>query len=327
MDTTLTFLGITLHAYGLCAAAAALVMLLGMALISRRDNLPCGTASLFCALGIVLGIAGARLAYCLLNFSTFAETYENLWLMLRFFDGGLALPGLLLGLTAAGALTARIQKTAFGQVMDAAAIPAGLMLAMLRLGEQFTDLGVGKVVEENAVTAAMPWLFLQSRMGKAMEYRLNVWAYEAVAGIVIFGCTLLAWCWLKERRHGKTGDTALFFCMLFGASQILLDSMRDDGHMLIIFLRIGQLSAALLVVLSCILLSRRYRRQGGRKPRLWFTWTGMTLCMLGVVALEFSLDGRFTWGAPSMLRDYLIMAALCAAMFALPYSLLRKVSE
>ena len=68
----------------------------------------------------------------------------------------------------------------------------------------------------------MPWLFLQSRMGVAVEYRLNVWAYEAVAGVLISIATLAASRWLSRRECSRQGDTALFFMALLGASQILL---------------------------------------------------------------------------------------------------------
>lgn len=195
-------------------------------------------------------------------------------------------------------------------------IPLGLSIALLRLGEQFTDLGVGKAVKEGALTAAMPWLFLQSRMGVAVEYRLNVWAYEAVAGVLIFIATLAASRWLSRQECSRQGDTALFFMALLGASQILLESLRDDGHMLVIFLRVGQLAAALMTVITCAVLSMRYARLGGGRVRLWLDWAVMLLCVAGIVLLEFSLDGRLSWGEPSMGRDYALMAVLCTAMFA-----------
>ena len=60
---------------------------------------------------------------------------------------------------------------------------------------------MGKAVEEGALTAAMPWLFLQSRMGVAVVYRLNVWAYEAAAGLQIFAATLTVSRWLSRREQ------------------------------------------------------------------------------------------------------------------------------
>lgn len=328
MDTSFTFLGLTVHAYGLCAATAALLLLVPMGLLCRRRGLPAGTTRVFGILGIILGVMGARTAYCLFNLPAFLETYENPWLMLCFFDGGMAMPGLLVGLTLAAVLTARLMKVRPGTLLDVMCVPMGLMLAALRFGERFTDLGVGKAVEEGWFTAAALWLFQQSRMGVAMEYRLNVWAYEAAAGIALFAATLLAYLWLRGRREARPGDTALCFFSMYGASQTLLESMRDDGHMMIVFLRVGQVAAALCVLIACgIWLARYARIRGWAGGRVWLTVGGMVLYVAGVALLEFSLDGRLTFGAPSLARDYGLMAALCAMAAALACSLMITINR
>ena len=323
MDSTFSVLGLTAHAYGLCASAAALVLLCGMAILARRRRMPAGLTGIFGLLAIPLGIVCARALYCAFHLSDFWETYENPWLMLRFFDGGLSMPGLLAGLALAAVISARVLKARPAAVLDVMCIPLGLSIALLRLGEQFTDLGVGKAVEEGALTTAMPWLFLQSRMGVAVVYRLNVWAYETAASVLIFVATLAVSRWLVHRERSRQGDTTLFFMALLGVSQIFLESLRDDGHMLVIFLRVGQLAAAVMTVAAAAILSARCARLAGGKARLWISWAVMLLCMAGIVLLEFSLDGRLSWGEPSMGRDYGLMAVLCAAMFAVPASLLR----
>lgn len=312
MDTTFSLFGLTGHAYGLCAAISGLCLLAGMR-AAGRDRLPKGTVGVFGTLGIVLGVLGARFLYCLCNVTTFTQTYENPWLMLRFFDGGFSLPGLIAGLCLAAVLTARLLHASVSDVLDAACVPAGLALAVLRFGERFTDLGLGKAVPEGFATVRLPWLFVTERMGVAVEYRMNVWAYEAAAGLVLFGLTLLALRVLRRR----SGDTALFFALFFGSTQILLESMRDDGHMMLVFLRVGQVGAAVLPLCACALLCRR----AGALRRA-ITWTAVALCVLTVVLVEFSLDGRLTVGTPSLARDYGVMAAACAALFAVPGSLL-----
>ena len=310
MDTTFAFLGLTGHAYGLCAAIAAAILLAGMAC---QKKLPHATVRLFGVLGMVLGVLGARFLYCVCNLSTFTETFENPWLMLCFFDGGLSMPGMIAGLLAAAAITARIRRISFAQIMDAAAVPMGLSIAVLRFGEQFTDLGVGKAVSEGFATENLPWLFQQSRMGVAVEYRLNVWAYEAVLGVMIFLTVLL----LHRRLAKRNGDTALFFFSFYGASQVMLESMRDDGHMLLIFLRVGQLAAALMPIIACGILLRRFDAK-----RKIITWLVILLCTAAVIVLEFSLDGRLTFGTPTLLRDYSVMFIACAALFGSSCTLL-----
>ena len=52
MDSTFSVLGLTAHAYGLCASAAALVLLGGMAILARRRRMPAGLTPVFGLLGI-----------------------------------------------------------------------------------------------------------------------------------------------------------------------------------------------------------------------------------------------------------------------------------
>ena len=125
---------------------------------------------------------------------------------------------------------------------------------------------------------------------------------------------------MQPKLRRREGDTALFFFSLWGASQILLESMRDDGHMLLIFLRVGQLAAALAPLIACGFLTRRSMPARSK----WIAWILLILCAGAIVVLEFSLDGRLTFGTPTLLRDYSIMAAVCAVMFAVPCTLLMR---
>lgn len=314
MAETFTIFGLEGYLYGLCAFIGAVLMMLGMRLADRK--LPQGTVSLFGITGIVLGIICARALYCAVNWSEFVHNYENPRLMLNWVDGGLSMAGLLLGLLLAAALTAKVQKISFARLMDAISIPFGLLMAALRFGEQFTDLGVGAAVEGSE---KLSWLLLESRMGVMVEYRLNVWLYEAIAGVVLF--LIAVHLFHKLRDHA--GDTALIIFSLFGASQILLESMRDDGHMLVIFLRIGQLAAFLIPLAACIILSRRVQC----KKAVLIAWLVILLCVAMVVVLEFSLDGRLTFGTPTLLRDWSLMAAACAVLASIPCVLLHKARK
>ena len=317
MAETISLFGLDVYAYGLLAAIGATILLANMRLAGR--DLPKGTVSTFGVLGMVLGIVFARALYCAVNWNDFVYNYENPMLALRFFDGGLSMVGLVAGLLLAAVLTAKLVKVHIAQVMDALAVPFGLMMAALRLGEQFTELGVGAAVDESFMTAHFPWLFLESRMGVMVEYRLNVWLYEAIAAVVI--CAVAFLCWRRLKNHA--GDTALVVFSLYGASQILLESMRDDGHMLIIFLRVGQLGAFLLPAVCAGILSRRVKN----KKLVTAAWIVVVICVAAVAALEFSLDGRLTFGNPTLLRDWSLMAIVCAALFAMPCMLLKAARK
>lgn len=317
MAETFSLFGLEIYAYGLCAAIGAALLLFGMKQAGR--DLPKGTVGTFGVLGMVLGVVLARTLYCAVNWNDFAYNYENPMLAFRFFDGGMSMVGLIAGLLLAAVLTAKLMKVRTAQVMDALAVPFGLLIWALRAGEQYTELGVGAAVEESFLTAHMPWLFVESRMGVMVDYRLKVWQYEVIMAIVLFVAAVA--CYRKLKNH--PGDTAIVVFSLYGASQILLESMRDDGHMLIIFLRVGQLGAFLLPAVCSGILSRRVKN----KKLVALAWIVIVLCVGAVAALEFSLDGRLTFGNPTLARDWSLMAIACAALFAMPCMLLRAVRK
>lgn len=310
----------TLYAFGLCAAAAALVLLLLTSLFGRRKGLPCGMASLFCAIAIPGAVLMARLFYVALNFKLFTETFENPALMLCFWDGGLSMTGAITGAVLAGLIAAGIAKQPFAKLADAFAVPMGLSLSILFFGEQFTDLGIGKSVSEGFLTRSLPGLLITQKMGRTIVYNLCPWKYEAIAFLLLFGVTLLVF-WRNSHRDG---DTALIFFALAGAVTILLESMRDDGHMLIIFLRVAQLGGAVMVFLSMGIAGARFRRAGGSLRLVVLSWIAEVVALGGLVMIEFALDGRLSFGAKSLGVNYLAMLGCCALMAFMPCCMISK---
>lgn len=318
---------VTMHAYGAFIAAGTLVLLGIMGILGYQRQLPAGTVRVFGLIAIPVGIIAARLAFCLLNYELF-DTYENPWLMFAFYDGGFSMTGLLCGLVLAAYIAAKVMNTRFSSLLDVMCVPMGLFMAFARFGEQYTDLGVGKVVAENKLTELFPWLFVITRAGINTEYRMAVFGYEAIAGVLIFSVVLVLFILSLKDKNARLGDVALCFFVLYGASQTILESLRDDGHMLIIFLRVAQVAAALMPIAATYIFAKRYRHiagQGGK--RLLATWAIIALCVVGLIFLEFSLDGRITWGNPSALRDYAIMTVLCILLAAMPLSLYHTLSK
>ncbi|MDD3335750.1 MAG: prolipoprotein diacylglyceryl transferase [Eubacteriales bacterium] len=328
MDGAYSFLGMNVYPFGLFVAAGTLLTLGLMGVLGYTRRLPAGTVRVFGLLGIPLGLLGSRTAYCLFNLSSFTETYGNPWLMLNFFDGGLSLWGLLCGLVLAAFLTALLMKARFAHVLDAFATSVGLLLTAVYLGEGYTELGIGKVVQENVLTTHAPWLFLREQMGVNVEYRMAVYRYQALACAILLIVMLTLFLRFRGRKALRPGDLSMVFFSLFGGVQIVLESLRDDGHMLITFLRLGQVGAAVLILIACGVFSRRYLHLKAKKDhRILWTWLIIIVCVAGVALLEFSLDGRFSWGVPSMGRDYALMAVLCCLMAALPCSLCHTLNK
>lgn len=306
--------------YGLFAAAGVGCMLIAMLLTAPKRSFSKGTVTVFGLLAIPLSLVFSRLLYCVFQLNLFCDTYENPWLMLCIWDGGYSIWGVIPALLLAAWLTAKKQRCSFRSLWDCVSLSSALLFAMLYAGEGRTELGIGKVIDTGFLTSAFPFLVLEQKLGVNVEYRLIVYRLQCLACVVLFLVMLLS------RRKSKTeGILALRFWSIFASMQIFWESLRDDGHMLFIFLRIGQVAAGIVLLWVLIDLSLCYRQAGLHMP--WFVWPVFVLCLGLIAALEFSLDGRLTIGTPSMARDYGLMAAVCVILAALPCLLTGKLNQ
>ena len=306
--------------YGLFIAAGVGCMLIAMLLTAPKRSFSKGTVTVFGLLAIPLSLVFSRLLYCVFQLNLFCDTYENPWLMLCIWDGGYSIWGVTPALLLAAWLTAKKQRCSFRSLWDCVSLSSALLFAMLYAGEGRTELGIGKVIDTGFLTSVFPFLVLEQKLGVNVEYRLIVYRLQCLACVVLFLVMLLS------RRKSKTeGILALRFWSIFASMQIFWESLRDDGHMLFIFLRIGQVAAGIVLLWVLIDLSRCYRQAGLHMP--WFVWPVFVLCLGLIAALEFSLDGRLTIGTPSMARDYGLMAAVCVILAALPCLLTGKLNQ
>lgn len=312
METSFELFGLTGYRLGLCAAIGMLALFVAMLLLAKGRKVEPSAVCVLTLAGGVLGIVFARLLYCLVNLSDFIDAYENLWLTLRFFDGGLSLSGLLIGLLLAVPLTAAITKEKAADLLDILCVPMGLLLCALYMGQQDTGLGIGKVVEEGTLTQAMPWLFLCERMGVNVEYRMLVFLYQAIFSGLIAVVMMVVYLRAQKKSGFCSGETAWLSLAVYGAVMVVMESLRDDGHMQMIFLRIGQVTSALLPIIAIILLSSRHCKLAGKATgRAIFGWFAIALLVAGIVVLEFALDGRLASGELTAGHFYLCMVLLC----------------
>lgn len=306
--------------YGLFIAAGVGCMLIAMLLTAPKRSFSKGTVTVFGLLAIPLSLVFSRLLYCVFQLNLFCDTYENPWLMLCIWDGGYSIWGVIPALLLAAWLTAKKQRCSFRSLWDCVSLSSALLFSMLYAGEGRTELGIGKVIDTGFLTSAFPFLVLEQKLGVNVEYRLIVYRLQCLACVVLFLVMLLS-----RRKSKAEGILALRFWSIFASMQIFWESLRDDGHMLFIFLRIGQVAAGIVLLWVLIDLSRCYRQAGLHMP--WFVWPVFVLCLGLIAALEFSLDGRLTIGTPSMARDYGLMAAVCVILAALPCLLTGKLKQ
>lgn len=312
---TFSLFGLTGNGYGLALTGSVLLYLCVAGVLGWHKRLPSGTVRLYGLLAVPLGLLVARATFCLINLEYFTESISQPLRMLAFWDGGYSLLGALCGMIAAAWITSRIQQIRFGTLMDVAAAPLGLMLFGFRLAEGITgQLGVGRQVEVGVLQAALPWLYLTDPMGTLTLYRLAVYRYEALTALGILCVSLVLFAGRQPRRKARPGDVAMIVFSLYGASQVLLESLRDDGHMLLGFIRMQQLGGALIPLLALAVFGSRYayiRQARKATVAAWVMLPAMALvALLMVYPLNHVLDltGKRTLGAGVLAALALYMA-------------------
>lgn len=303
VETVGMVFGAPLTRYGLLCAFA----LLGVFAVALgwcgRQRVGYGAFIRMAALGVPLAWLLGRITYVAASYNYYLVELEAPALALRFWDGGYSMLGVFAGLTLAAWMAEKTAKVPRGSLLDALALGLPLGLMVERLAEGGTGLGEGLAVPEGwpaILTAQTDYGALHA-----------VYLYEAVTAAVIFAA-LLAWSLLCRKR--QNGDMMLLFMLLFGCTQVLLESLRDDAHMEVhMGVHVQQVMCAVLVVIALAVWTRRAHRLGAC-PRWWAALcalAGALLVTLAVVA-EFGVD---RWDSKA--AAYGLMAACLLGLYEL----------
>ena len=299
-----SLLGRPVTVYALCLGAA---LTLGLILFFRqckKTKVNLDAAWRAALLALPLALIGARIFYCAARLRLYAEIgFLN---VLTMWNGGYALWGAVGGAALAAVLSARGGKAKASALLDAMAPAGALIIAVMRFAEYSIGEGIGPLVEDERF-----WRFPFAVMDEWEDWYWAVFVLEGVAALVILAVLL--------RRRRPAGDTARLFLVLYSACQILLESLRRDSVLRWLFVRVSQLTAALVLAGLMIFAVIRWKR-AGHNP--WMTtryvilsFAAVVLAVGVIVAMEFAVDGKILvglshWGAYGI-------EGLCAAVMGL----------
>ena len=271
------FLGVEVYAFGLYVALGLVLALVVLALLMRKEKWRDGTAALTGVLAMGLGFAVSRLFFGLMDDSL--GRIMPLWAMLRVHTGGYSMIGALLGACMGGILAARLMKKQPARLLDLLAPALLLFVACERLGEGYIEgFGVSRTLTDSLLEGT----FLT--VGGDYGWRLATYHLESFTALVL--SLVLLWDLTRKRR---AGDTFVLFLLLYGATQVLLESLRYDQHMTVkAFVKLQQIMDMMLLGAGVTILS----------VRNWKTRRGLALAAVialglavGVgVAIEFMID-------------------------------------
>ena len=180
-------------------------------------------------------------------------------------------------------------------LLDGAALALPLGVFVERLCEPGTDMGMGKAI------ATPAFMFLGVEDPLTGEWVHPVFYYEAAVAGILFVVLLI--CALRRKK--TTGNLLGIFTVLFAATQIFFECMRNDNHMVVHFVPVQQVAELLmlLTVLGC--WTKRLAKKGTKKSQIMLIWLVVIACVVLTVFMEFRIDRG------SMKLLYYIVIALC----------------
>ena len=295
---------ITAYAVGIAVAAAAALAVLRLR--CAKMGLRARTWDAMALLALPLGLICARLFYCFARFQYYRYDQGGLISILRGWEGGYSLWGALGGAVLAAVIAARITRQKPAPLLDALAPALAIFVALERFSEYFdSELGYG-------VPVTIPFF---QRLPFAvynewwMDWMLAICLLEGMAALILFAVLL--------RKQRRPGDTARLFFVVYGACQILLESLREDSVPKWLFVKVYQVTAlAAMLVLMIAAVVRWALNKSEARMKTWqmIVWWAVFLLLTGtVVAMEFSIDGKILAELPGA-AAYGIIALCCAGM-------------
>lgn len=289
----------TFTTYGLSSALALLLTLSVVGLWCPQRKIPYLAFIRFAAMGVPLAFLGSRLLFCLSNLPYYLSTISDPMRMFMVLDGGASLTGAFLGLIVAGILAERIDGLPKGSLLDGLGLATPVGILVERLSEGLTcEMGLGRAI----LSDWLQGIGVEDMTGTLVH---PIYRYEAVIAVIILALLLFMRNKGKNLQHG---DLLLLFMTFYGGPQCILESMRDDGHMIVIhFVRVNQVAAILLVFIPLCIWIIRARKRGLSQKQEVLLWAAAFVGIALGILQEFMVDK-----SENLFVDYGIMALAIA---------------
>lgn len=171
-----------------------------------------------------IGIIGARIYYCLFDWSAWIDNPIRLFFI---WEGGLAIHGGIIAATLFGLWYFHKRAVDGLRLMDAIFPNVLIAQAIGRWGNFMNQEAYGGIVSEGYYDH-FPG-FIKEHMYIAGEYREPTFLYES--GLNLFGWILITLIYKKYGRK-KRGDLAFAYLSWYGVVRFWIESMRTDALML-----------------------------------------------------------------------------------------------
>ena len=241
------------------------------------------------ALTIPLALVASLVLGRLVHWYSRTDSYASFEAaMTDYTSGGYALVGVFAGcILAAVVLRILFIVRNLPELLDSLSVGGAAGIAVGRLACFFNASDRGQIIES---VQELPWVYpVVNAVSGAMEYRLATFVLQAMVTGGIFLIVFLAFLIGHGSKKMKDGNVCLLFLLLYGCSQVVLDSTRYDSLFLRSngFVSIVQILVAVAIVTTAVIFSVRMVK--ARKFRPWqiALWVGMLAGLGGAGYMEY----------------------------------------
>lgn len=309
-----------IQTYGLILSLASVVCIILCFTIHREQNDKAIEAS---ALFLILGFIFSRLFYVLANIPYYFQEISKPLAVFKVTDGGLSLFGCLFGmLIAMRVINKKSLFTDNIHFLDTVGIIMWIFISIIRFAERYTDMGLGKDIEISGIFT------IADEYGFNVLTIYNMESLFAIVGFIIF--SIIFYNHYKHERKYNHPYIFLLFLTIFSSSQIVFESLRNDGHMLIGFIHVQEILYAIMLVVSLYLIHSKIKVPAGKHETISLTFIIIILVLIDF-AMEFVVDGRLNLplniGLSALARNYLIISTVSILFMAIGINLIVRLKK
>lgn len=222
--------------------------------------------------------------------------------------GGFSLLGAMVGCVLAVCLVFLTKRDQLPIALDCLTLAGTGGIALGRLSYYFSAFDRGTVLEKGTFLASP----IPSGFAGGVEYRFSTFLVQAAIAWILF-CFLL-WLFLADKKH-RDGDLSLLFLLLYGASQVIMDSTRYDALFLRAngFISVEMLAALLAMIAAYVVFSIRLPHRSGFQVKLIVFWADFLIMAGGAGYMEYYAQrhgNQLTFAYSFMATFLLVIAAL-----------------
>lgn len=295
----------SIYWYGVFIGGAVFVAVMLFALLRKVQGESFSSALTVSLIVMPAALIFSRIFYCWFGKASFPDGLRD---CMNLMSGGYALYGALLGVLSVLLIYAALVKQSVWQAIDAAVPAIALAIGIGRFASMTSGGDIGFALS-GASDAHLPFV-----LWSEAEQSPILWVgfFEGIAALCVFLLTLMVFVltYKAPKRGFERGSAALVFMIVYGFSQTILESMRNDSLFMVTlgFVRISQIISIVLAVaaLVTVIIKGCFLQ----KPRVY----DIVLWALCVAALSVAVYCEFEMNAVIMVRNYIMMGVSLGIM-------------